>query len=208
MKYLFLLLALTMFSTMTLTAQEEKKKEVIIIKTSDDGKSVEKRVIKKEYSGIDMSDSQIDSLIQSIMKDANGSIEDIDIDIQKINGKENKIIRIVTNGAEVAKMDNGDDIFVLELENELVDEELPELKVKMGIMLGNSVEVLELIKDGSADRAGFKVGDKIKKIDQQIIYSYSGLMEHLTSFKPNDQVKVEVDRKGNKTILNLTLDQK
>ena len=208
MKYLFLALALTMFSAMTLQAQEKKEKEVIIIRTSEDGKDVQKRIIKKEFSGVDMSDKQIDSLIQSIMKDANGSVEDIDIDIKKINGKENKIIKIVTKGDKSSAIKEGDGIFVLDLEDEMIDEEFPKTKVRMGIMLGESVKILELIKDGPADKAGFKEGDKIQKIDQQIIYSYRGLMEHLSSFNPGDRVSVEIIRGGNKTILNMTLDAK
>lgn len=82
----------------------------------------------------------------------------------------------------------------------------------MGAQIGNAedtgVEVLELIKDGPADKAGLQVGDVINEVNGANAKNVNGLMTLLGFFDPGDKVEVMLSREGKEKKISLELGQR
>ena len=65
--------------------------------------------------------------------------------------------------------------------------------------------VSEVIEGSGAEKAGIKANDRIIKIDDTEISSYTDLSRILKKHKPNDTVEIIVIRDGNELKLNVTL---
>ena len=69
----------------------------------------------------------------------------------------------------------------------------------------NGVLVQEVSEGGSAQKAGVKKGDVIQKINGVAINSVSGLQEEIGKFRPGDKINVQVNRKGEAKVIQVTL---
>ncbi|MEO6637095.1 MAG: PDZ domain-containing protein [Ginsengibacter sp.] len=69
----------------------------------------------------------------------------------------------------------------------------------------DGVKVNEVMKESSAEKAAFKVGDIITKIDNKDISTPDQLMEVIRSHKPNDEVRVYYKRGDKKNDVKLKL---
>ena len=85
-------------------------------------------------------------------------------------------------------------------------------EVAMGILYSSKenesidgVKVSNIVEDGSADEAGIKKGDVIKKINHIKISKYADLAGQLRAKRPGDFVNVTVDRAGVLLVKNLRL---
>ena len=72
-----------------------------------------------------------------------------------------------------------------------------------GVMIDPStegVELLDVVKDSPAQRAGLQRGDRLRSINGKAIKSYEELTEMLSQFKPEDTIEILYDRgqKSNK----------
>ena len=85
-------------------------------------------------------------------------------------------------------------------------------EVAMGILYSSKenesidgVKVSNIVEDGSADEAGIKKGDVIKKINHIKISKYADLAGQLRAKRPGDFVNVTVDRAGVLLVKNVRL---
>ena len=69
----------------------------------------------------------------------------------------------------------------------------------------NGARIVELIKDGPADKAGLQKGDVVTKVNGARARSMEGLLDILNFFEPNDKVEVTVSRDGKERTMNMTL---
>lgn len=67
------------------------------------------------------------------------------------------------------------------------------------------VYITSLVNDGGAEAAGLKVYDRIVKVDDTDITSYTDLSAVLSSHKIGDKVSVTVERNGNEKTYDVTL---
>jgi serine protease Do len=70
---------------------------------------------------------------------------------------------------------------------------------------GTDLKILELTKGGPAAKAGFEEGDVITAIDGMKVKVRTDLQGYLMKKKPGDEVKVEVEREGEKETITLKL---
>jgi type II secretory pathway component PulC len=81
----------------------------------------------------------------------------------------------------------------------LADDEKTDLKVK------NGIKVVEVVKDGPADKAGLKVDDVITSIDGRSIDSPQEVPPIIQAAGAGTAVKLEVVREGKKQTIEVTL---
>ncbi len=72
----------------------------------------------------------------------------------------------------------------------------------------NGAKVLEIIKDGPADKAGLAKGDVISRVNGARARNMDGLLGILNYFDPADKVELTVTRDGKERKINLTLGQR
>ncbi|MEZ4802906.1 MAG: trypsin-like peptidase domain-containing protein [Gelidibacter sp.] len=77
--------------------------------------------------------------------------------------------------------------------------------IENGLNEIDGVYVSEIEENSGAAKAGIKNGDIIKKVDNIKISKFSDLSGYLTTKRPNDVVKVTIDRDGDEKILPVTL---
>lgn len=83
----------------------------------------------------------------------------------------------------------------------------PQPKVKLGVMISddnNGVNVDEVFKGSSADKAGLEKGDVILKLNDKYIFSEEALFETLAGFKEGEKISVTVIRGNKEKTMNLT----
>ena len=83
----------------------------------------------------------------------------------------------------------------------------PQPKVKLGVMISddnNGVNVDEVFKGSSADKAGLEKGDVILKLNEKYIFSEEALFETLAGFKEGEKISVTVIRGNKEKTMNLT----
>jgi membrane-associated protease RseP (regulator of RpoE activity) len=66
----------------------------------------------------------------------------------------------------------------------------------LGVEITQGLYVENVIKDSGAEKAGIKKGDVIIKIDERVINGFADMNGAIVTKRPNDIVKVSVDRKG------------
>ena len=70
---------------------------------------------------------------------------------------------------------------------------------------GTDLEIIELTKDGPAEKAKFEVGDVLTTIDGMNLAARADLKAYLLKKKPGDEVKIEIEREGEKQTITLKL---
>ena len=173
------------------------EKRIMIIDTEEEGISKDE-LMKKIEGMIDSDDVEI------LMNELNGNGKDsiqvhVDMTDEGKSGSSKVIVKTIKDGKEEITeiMGNGSDensTFIWKMDGE--DDILPKPTVSMGIMIANPAIVEEVVEGSAAENAGLKKGDKILKLDEQVIYSYNGLLEHLTSYSAGDKAIVTIDREG------------
>ena len=68
--------------------------------------------------------------------------------------------------------------------------------------------VNKVTKNSGAERAGIKSGDVIKKLDNQNIASFAELSGYVNTKRPNDEIKVTVNRDGKTLVIPVKLSKK
>jgi S1-C subfamily serine protease len=58
---------------------------------------------------------------------------------------------------------------------------------------------------GAAEKAGLKKGDVIRRVDGKAVADFTALREMLNDYRPNQKVKLDVNRKGEALELTATL---
>ena len=69
----------------------------------------------------------------------------------------------------------------------------------------NGAKILDVMKDGPADKAGLEKGDVVQKVNGARAKTMEGLLGILNYFEPNDKVELEVLRDGKQKMIQLTL---
>ncbi len=82
--------------------------------------------------------------------------------------------------------------------------ERPYLGIRF-IMRERGAEIMEVVPDTPADRAGLQVGDIILKVDGQRVRPSRPLPEILLSYRPGDRVTLTVEREGEEIEIPVTL---
>jgi len=72
---------------------------------------------------------------------------------------------------------------------------------------GGGVLILNVLEDSPAEKAGFKAGDVITKIDEEIVASPDELIEALSNYDAGEEVAVEYIRKGKKETATVQLEE-
>jgi len=65
------------------------------------------------------------------------------------------------------------------------------------------VKVMEVIKDSPADRGGLRVGDVIKKVDDQTVISSSSVQKEIFSRQIGEPAELSIERDGKEMKLEL-----
>jgi len=76
---------------------------------------------------------------------------------------------------------------------------------ELGVTQTQGFYVNSVVAKSGAEKAGIKKGDIIRKIDNTIVNGFSDLNAAIVTKRPNDVVKVEVDRGGDVVTLNVKL---
>lgn len=74
-----------------------------------------------------------------------------------------------------------------------------------GIADLNGVYILDVVKNGSAEKAGIEKGDIIKKINDKSVNDVPELQEQLGQFRPGDEVMVTIKRANDLIVLPVKL---
>ena len=78
----------------------------------------------------------------------------------------------------------------------------------MGAQIESSesgAKILDVMKDGPADKAGLEKGDIVQKVNGARTKTMKGLLGILNYFEPNDKIEMEVIRNGKEKMIKLTL---
>jgi predicted metalloprotease with PDZ domain len=67
------------------------------------------------------------------------------------------------------------------------------------------VRILQIVSGSPADKAGLKLGDRIKAIDDQGVASYNDLVRLIGESQPGSDMKIDVDRYGLEGTLHASL---
>lgn len=86
-----------------------------------------------------------------------------------------------------------------------IQEITQELADKEGLKNLEGVLVQDVTGDGSADKAGVKKGDVIKKVNDVAVNSVSSLQEEIGKYRPGDKITLTVNRKGENKDISVTL---
>ncbi|KGN92550.1 Do family serine endopeptidase [Porphyromonas canoris] len=78
-------------------------------------------------------------------------------------------------------------------------------KEKFGLKVSEGAVVQEFADFSPAKAAGVQVGDVITEVNGAKIRSISELQEQISKYRPGDQVKLRIDRKGKSMELNVAL---
>lgn len=188
MRILLLFLCFVCSSQFVFSQEVEKKKEVVVIKKQKGTKEISDIEIEEISSLDDVED--IKTLLKKLNIDMVDSV-DVEVDVEIKDGKEVRtyIVTSTKDGKEeVSKV-------VKEVMKEPIKLcELP--PVRLGVLIAESTIIKEVVEGSPAEESGLKKGDVIKKIDNQIIYSVTGLLEHLSSYKLGDKVLMTIERDG------------
>ena len=76
---------------------------------------------------------------------------------------------------------------------------------ELGVDQIQGVYVAEVEKGSGAELGGIKKGDIIKKLDHVAVRKFSDLSGYLVTKRPNETIKVTVERKGKETVIPVTL---
>lgn len=76
---------------------------------------------------------------------------------------------------------------------------------KLGISETEGIYIEEVVEKSGADKAGLKIGDVIKKLDDVKISKFADLSGYLNAKRPNDVVDVTVLRRGTEKVFSVTL---
>ena len=80
-----------------------------------------------------------------------------------------------------------------------------ELVKEKGLDKIEGVYITEVSEDGAAQKAGIQKGDVIIAVDNAKVNSSSELQEKISSYRPNDKVKVTIKRNGKTKQFDVTL---
>ena len=80
-----------------------------------------------------------------------------------------------------------------------------ELAEKEKIKSLNGVFVQEVMKKSAASKAGIKAGDVILKVNKRDVNTSSSLQEEVGKYRPGDKIELEIDRRGKKQTITVTL---
>lgn len=69
----------------------------------------------------------------------------------------------------------------------------------------NGVYILDVVKNGSAEFAGIKKGDIVKKINEKAVNDVPELQEQLGQFRPGDKIMVTLKRANDLIVIPVTL---
>ncbi|HVX09940.1 MAG TPA: PDZ domain-containing protein [Pirellulales bacterium] len=67
------------------------------------------------------------------------------------------------------------------------------------------VRILQVVSGSPADKAGLKIGDRIKAIDDQLVASYNDVVRLVGESQPGSDMKIDVDRYGLEGTLHASL---
>src|SRR5262249_40669680 len=79
----------------------------------------------------------------------------------------------------------------------------PSKRKMLGVQLDDMMQVLDLVKDGSAEKAGVKIGDKLMKFNNQLIGD-TGALSQAIQKAPKDSKRV-VQRDGKELEIPVTI---
>lgn len=178
-------------------SEGKMQKRIMIIDSDEEG--VDSEMLLKKIEG--MQDSEDVEIIMKELKEGGSDSIRVRIDMtdEGNSGERKIIVKTIKDGKEEITeiMEDGEEVentFIWKMDGE--DDMVPLPKVSMGVMIASPATVEGIIEGGAAEKAGIQKGDKILKLDQQVIYSYNGLLEHLTSYSPGDKATVTIDRDG------------
>lgn len=81
-----------------------------------------------------------------------------------------------------------------------IDQETAErFEIPMGI------QIIEVVKDGPAEKAGLRAGDVIYKVDDTLIQSFDDLSDIIDHSKVGDKLRILANRNGEKITANVVL---
>ena len=173
-----------------------KEKKIIIIETDEEGMDKDMLIKKMEGMG---ENGEIAIMVEDFEKDGADS-DQVEVEVMDMGeGSQRKIIvKTIKDGKEEVKeiIEDGESESNVFLWRGDAEFETASPKVSMGVMLVDDVSVNEVVEGSAAEMAGLQKGDKLMKVDQQIIYSISGLLEHLTSYEAGDKAVVTIERDG------------
>lgn len=173
---------------------EDKNATIFITKEMNDGK--EKTIYKlTEEAGGEVKVIQWDGKgeMPAEMKEI---FKDVEIDFESTDDK--KVIWIEKD----SRSGVSDMTKVLQMETRS-----PVQRVKLGVLISDNnygVNVDEVFKGSSADKAGMEKGDVILKLNDKYIFSEEGLFETLDSFKAGEKISITVIRQNKEKSMNLT----
>ncbi len=201
------------YVTKTMVDGKEEVQEIIEKVNGDERKMIRKKIMvidsdDKDRNNedlrmevIEIDDSEDITVIIEELEDEGVDSLRVNVEVNEIeNGQKRKIVvKTIKDGKEEVKeiiedVEEGDNSFTWIMNEE--ESDLPSPKVSMGVMIAEGTIIENVIEGSSAANAGLQKGDKLLKIDSQVIYSVNGLLEHLSSFKDGDKAIVTVERNG------------
>lgn len=79
------------------------------------------------------------------------------------------------------------------------------IEMKLETLTDGGAEISKVSPGGAAEKAGLKKGDVIRRVDGKAVADFTALRELLNDYRPNQKVKLDVNRKGEALELTATL---
>ena len=184
------LILLMAFTTSQVDAQNDTKVK-ITIKKNDNGK---KEVIKKEFN------AGSNELLQFL--------EEYGIDVD-INDSKKDLIEIIIDKSEFDE--GGAERMGKHFIRKFCLDDEP--KAFLGIYMNDGtensgVEIIDVIEDTGAEKAGLLKGDFLTEIDGEKVNSYDDVTDRILNLEPGTKVKLAILRDGKKKNISATLGEK
>lgn len=207
-----------LFGSLQLYAQQEstndQNNQIVIIKkyTDEDGTTTIEKIVK-DGDGINMID------IQGLRDELNESLEDIQIDVDEINGE--TIIKIENLGEEIQ---NAIHEGLEDVEWNFDDNDHNHITIKsscgskkpfLGVVINNTngerdggIRISEVVNNSAAEAAGLEEGDILSAINGKRVDDFEDLSDVLGQFEIDDEVTIDYSRNGQALQTNATLKAK
>lgn len=186
---------------------EEKDGKIFINGKEVEGDSKQIRIMKtigdSDEMNVEVKDGKVYINGEEVDESEMNKSSEHKVIIKKMNGGDAKNIWISNDGEE-HDIEHGKEMIFIS------DDDAPQ-KPRLGIMIEdgqsvNGAEIVEVVPDSPAAKAGLQKGDTVTAVDGQKVYGVTSMMDKVSNFQKGDEVEVAYDRSGKSMTAKIKLE--